>query len=104
MNQAMSAFIQNAIVAVAVIFALYSVAKRFAPAPLRRFLRRGAAQLATRLHLTTLAQKLDAKKTSEAASACGNCGGCSPRSPSGKETAVISVHTSGADKTPCSGR
>lgn len=100
----MSSFIQNVIVAVVVIFALYSVARRFAPASLRRFLRRFFAQLAARLRLKTIAQKLDARKATEVPSACGSCGGCSPGTPSGKARAVIAIMPADRDKTPCSSR
>lgn len=64
--------LQNLIVALIVAWALWVVATRMLPRPLRDALRRQAARLAGGLGLARLAQRL----VQPAASACGGCDSC----------------------------
>jgi hypothetical protein len=69
---------QESIVAVIVAYAVWVVAKRYAPKSLRRALRAWIERTAMRFGWTGIAAKLEAKRQAEAAcaSGCGACGGC----------------------------
>jgi hypothetical protein len=63
--------LQNLIVGLIVIWALWVAASRLLPRPLRAALRKYAARLASAVGLARLAQRL-----ATPASAAGSCGGC----------------------------
>lgn len=69
---------QEWIVAVIVAYAAWVVARRYAPKPVRGFVRAWTARGARRLGWTRMAMKFEAEKTaaSSCADGCGTCGGC----------------------------
>jgi hypothetical protein len=71
---------QNAIVALIVVYAAWTVAKRYAPKSLRAWARFTAAAAARRAGFARFADKLQTVSPASSSSCgdgCGTCGGCS---------------------------
>ncbi|MBV8666315.1 MAG: hypothetical protein JO269_07520 [Burkholderiaceae bacterium] len=79
---------QEFIVAVIVACAALVVAKRYAPAALKRATRSRAAKAASRLGWNKLAAKIEqqAEAGASCADGCGSCGGCGPGNASEENT------------------
>lgn len=71
---------QEAIVAIIVAFAVWSVLKRYAPKALRQACHTWTARMARRLGWRTLEQRIEAKAQADASCAdgCGACKSCGP--------------------------
>lgn len=71
---------QEAIVALVVLYAAWAVAKRYVPRPVRRFVRAWSARMARRAGWHRIAARLEAPAQAAASCAddCSSCHGCDP--------------------------
>jgi hypothetical protein len=69
---------QESIVALIVAYAAWVVARRYAPKPVRQWVRAWKVRVATRLGWTRIAAKFDVSDSgaSSCADGCGTCGSC----------------------------
>jgi len=69
---------QESIVALIVAYAAWVVARRYAPKPVRQWIRAWTVRVATRLGWTRIAAMVDVSDSgaSSCADACGACGSC----------------------------
>jgi hypothetical protein len=75
---------QEWIVGLIVVFAAWTVAKRYAPKAVRRAMRAGAGAVARRAGLNRWADRLQSAPAASAScdDGCGSCGGCASETPS----------------------